>query len=323
MATRKQKAKVGLFLVICILLIAGGVLLISGYRHEPKVKYWSEFHESVLGLGTNSIVTYLGVPVGRVSNIVVTDRNTAHVDMEIILAKVTLRPGVEAKLVLYSLATGTLAIGLSGGNPDPDADMLPPDSEIPSTPSLVETVSSQIEKLLDGVNEAVDKINTILGDVDEGEVQGLVDSASDFMEKAKEFADKANEFMQKLSDNADGGIADFRELIKSIDDLVGDTKDTVQALEKQIKALDLGTTNTALNSALDNIDKLAERLQQTAGALEQTGEGATHSIQNIQLNLRETMQVLNESLNSIKDLADYLLQDPSSLIRGKGRPRGD
>ena len=321
MATRKQKAKVGLFLVICILLIAGGVLLISGYRHEPKVNYWSEFRESVLGLGTNSVVTYLGVPVGRVSNILVTDWYTAHVDMEIILAKVTLRPGVEAKLVLYSLATGTLAIGLDGG--DPLLPMLPPDSEIPSTPSLVETVSSQIEKLLDGVNEAVDKINNILGDVDEGEVQGLVDSASDFMEKAKEFADKANEFMQKLSDNADGGIADFRELIKSIDDLVGDTKETVQALEKQIKALDLGTTNTALNSALDNIDKLAERLQQTAGALEQTGEGATHSIQNIQLNLRETMQVLNESLNSIKDLADYLLQDPSSLIRGKGRPRGD
>jgi len=320
-ATRKQKAKVGLFLVICILLIAGGVLLISGYRHEPKVNYWSEFRESVLGLGTNSVVTYLGVPVGRVSNILVTDWYTAHVDMEIILAKVTLRPGVEAKLVLYSLATGTLAIGLDGG--DPLLPMLPPDSEIPSTPSLVETVSSQIEKLLDGVNEAVDKINNILGDVDEGEVQGLVDSASDFMEKAKEFADKANEFMQKLSDNADGGIADFRELIKSIDDLVGDTKETVQALEKQIKALDLGTTNTALNSALDNIDKLAERLQQTAGALEQTGEGATHSIQNIQLNLRETMQVLNESLNSIKDLADYLLQDPSSLIRGKGRPRGD
>jgi phospholipid/cholesterol/gamma-HCH transport system substrate-binding protein len=320
-ATRKQKAKVGLFLVICILLIAGGVLLISGYRHEPKVNYWSEFHESVLGLGTNSVVTYLGVPVGTVSNIFVTDENTAHVDMEITLAKVTLRPGVEAKLVLYSLATGTLAVGLSGGNPN--ADMLPPGSEIPSTPSLVETVSSQIEKLLDGVNEAVDKINTILGDVDEGEVQGLVDSASGFMEKAQEFADKANEFMQKLSDNADGGIADFRELIKSIDGLVGDTKDTVLALEKQIKALDLGTTNTAFNSALDNIDKLAARLQQTAGAVERTGDGATNSLQNIQLNLRETMQVLNESLNSIKDLAEYLLQDPSSVIRGKGRPKGD
>ena len=321
MATRKQKAKVGLFLIICILLIAGGVLLISGYRHEPKVKYWSEFHESVLGLGTNSVVTYLGVPVGTVSNIKVTDEYTAHVDMEIIVNKVTLRPGVEAKLVLYSLATGTLAVGLSGG--DPHADMLPPGSEIPSTPSLVETLSSQIEKLLDSVNEAVDKINNILGDVEEGEVQGLVDSASDFMEKAQAFADKANEFMQTLADNADGGIADARELIKSVDDLVGDTKETVQALEKQIKALDLGTTNTTLNKALENIDKLAERLQETAGAIEKTGEGATNSIQNIQLNLRETMQVLNESLNSIKDLADYLLQDPSSLIRGKGRPRGE
>ncbi|HUW62633.1 MAG TPA: MlaD family protein [Candidatus Bathyarchaeia archaeon] len=321
MATRKQKAKVGLFLVICILLIAGGVLLISGYRHEPKVNYWSEFHESVLGLGTNSVVTYLGVPVGRVSNIVVTDGYTAHVDMEIILAKVTLRPGVKAKLVLYSLATGTLAIGLEGG--DPLLPMLPPDFEIPSTPSLVETVSSQIEKLLDGVNEAVDKINTILGDVDEGEVQGLVDSASDFMEKAQEFADKATEFIQELADNADGGIADFRELIKSIDDLVADTNETVQALEKQIQALDLGTTNTTLNNALDSIDELAERLQETAGAVEKTGEGAANSIQNIQLNLRETMQALNEALNSIKDLADYLLQDPSSVIRGKGRPKGD
>ncbi|MCX5772798.1 MAG: MlaD family protein [Candidatus Hydrogenedentes bacterium] len=321
MATRKQKAKVGLFLIICALLIAGGVLLISGYRHEPKVKYWSEFHESVLGLGTNSVVTYLGVPVGTVSDIRVTDEYTAHVDMEIIVAKVTLRPGVEAKLVLYSLATGTLAIGLSGG--DPSLPMLPPGSEIPSTPSLVETLSSQIEKLLDSVNEVVDKINSILGDVEEGEVKGLVESASDFMKKAQEIADNANEFMQKLSDNAEGGITDFRELVKDLDELVGDTKETVLALEKQIKALNLGETNAAVDKALQSIDKLAERLQATAGAIEKTGEGANNSIQSIQLNLRETLLVLNESLNSIKDLADYLLQDPSSLIRGKGRPKGE
>jgi ABC-type transporter Mla subunit MlaD len=312
---------VGLFLIICLLLIVGGLLLISGYRHEPKINYWCEFHEPVLGLGTNSIVTYLGVPVGRVSNIYVTGENTAHVDMEIIVDKVMLHPGVEAKLVMYSLATGTLAVGLAGG--DPSLPMLPPDSEILSTPSLVETLSSQIEKLLDSVNSAVEKINSILGDVEEGEVQGLVNSASDFMKKAQEFADKANEFMQTLSDNADGGIADARKLIKNIDGLVTDTKEAVQALGKQIEALDLGTTNTTLNSALDNIDKLAERLQDTAGAIEQTGEGATSSIQNIQLNLRETMQVLNEALNSIRDLADYLQQDPSSLVRGKGRPKGE
>ena len=56
MATRKQKVKVGLFLVICSLLIAGGVLLISGFKHEVRIPYWVEFDESVLGLSAGSLV---------------------------------------------------------------------------------------------------------------------------------------------------------------------------------------------------------------------------------------------------------------------------
>ena len=64
MATRAQKAKVGIFLVISAVLITGSVFMIQGLNREPTSTYWVNFHESVLGLGVGGLVEYMGAGGG-------------------------------------------------------------------------------------------------------------------------------------------------------------------------------------------------------------------------------------------------------------------
>jgi len=301
LATRKQKAKVGFFLVVCTLIIAGGILLISGYKKEPSVNYWIEFSESVLGLASGSQVMYLGVPIGTVSDIYVTHENKAHVTIKVNPNKVTLHEGVQAQLVLYSLATGTMSIILTGGELDQPA--LRPGSEIPSKPSLVESVSSRIESILSDLDSIIGTVKTGLVGMQEGDLAEVVDDAGQLIKNA-------NETMANVKENAEGGIDDFRKLIQ-------ESSETVSTIRQKIQNLDLDKTSENFNQALDEIAALAQRLQDSVVTVNDLVKSAEHRTGNLEYSFRETLKSLNDSLNAIRELADFLKNNPSALVRGR------
>ncbi len=320
MATRRQKTRVGLFLIACALLIAAGLVVVSGYKHEAKSNYEVEFNESVLGLSSGSVVVYQGVPVGNVSDIFVTNGNKAHVEVEITQGKVTLREGVQAQLVLYSLATGTMAISLSGGNPQ--GPPLPPGSMIKSTPSLIENVSSRVEEMLDELSSIAGTLRQGLTGMEEGDLTALVDEASRLLKEGKGFLDDARTTLNDVSGRAETGIEEFEKLIVDARKLITDTNQAVNTARGKIEALDIDRTEQSVNEALNEFTELADQLQKSADSFDQTTRAAMHEATNVHYSLRQTMDVLNEALSAVRDLADYLSQDPSSLVRGKGKPKG-
>lgn len=320
MATKKQKVRVGLFLIACALLIAAGLVVVSGYKHEAKINYEVEFNESVLGLSSGSVVVYQGVPVGNVSDIFVTNGNKAHVEVEITQGKVTLREGVKAQLVLYSLATGTMAISLSGGNPL--GKPLPPGAMIESTPSLIENVSSRIEEMLDELSSIAGTLRQGLVGMEEGDLTALVDEANRFLKEGKGFLDDARTTLNDVSGRAEAGIEEFEKLIADARKLVTDTNQAVNTARGKIEALDIDRTEQSVNEALNEFTELADQLQKSADSFDQTTRAAMHEATNVHYSLRQTMDVLNEALSAVRDLADYLSQDPSALVRGKGKPKG-
>jgi ABC-type transporter Mla subunit MlaD len=152
-ATRGQKTKVGIFLVICLAIMTGTLTYTSGLYKEEGVDYYIEFNESVLGVLEGGVVEYLGVPVGKVTDITVTQNNRARVSVSIDPYKILLRDGVEAQIVIYSIAAGTMAISLSGGDKG-NNKVVPREltlaSEGPDDSSYLRNVA---EKLLEGFEE--------------------------------------------------------------------------------------------------------------------------------------------------------------------------
>lgn len=319
MATRTQKTKVGLFIVICVVLAAGSLLMLSGYKHEEKIPYWIEFEESVLGLTTDSTVEYLGVPVGKVSNIYVTKDNKAHTDILITKSKVTLREGVTAQLVLYSLATGTMIVQLQGGDGKP----LPPGHEIPAQKSLITAVSSRIENILDDLRDITETVKNGLEGMQEGDLASLFDDADSFIASGQEFLSQATETLSDVKGQAQSGLDDFKDLAQDVKKLVRDTDTAVKKASKKIESFEVSQTQENLNKVLADISALSERLQQSANALDTMSRRALHEAGNVEFNLRETLRTLSESLDAVRDLTTYLKKDPSALIWGKGKPKGE
>ena len=161
MATRSQKTKVGIFMIGAILLFALSLFFVSGYYGDGGHHYSMQFENTILGLYEGAIVEYLGVTVGKVRNIkVLEDNNLPIVEIALDPAKVTLYKGVEAKLSLYSMAAGTMAISLTGG--DPEQGELRPGSRIPTAPSAITAISTQVIDMMDQMMCLVDCVVVLL-----------------------------------------------------------------------------------------------------------------------------------------------------------------
>lgn len=323
MATRVQKIKVGAFLLICSTIIVAGLLLVAGYRSGNEISYVVVFDKSVLGLYTGGLVQYLGVPVGTVDNIYVSNDGKAHVEILVDPAKVTLRQGVEASLEFYSFATGTMCIALSGG--DPNGKELPEGSIIPVGSSFMESVSSQLAEAMPRITELLDEFAAALEGMEEGAIGNIINNVRDMTDQGKTFLDSANEMVAELRDDVEGGLADFRETAKKVNDLVDSAKkladkanETLESVNAKLEPMDF----TAIEAQWrEEFGSLSNRIQETTKTFEETAKSLTYGTDNMQHGLLETMQKLNEALDAFRDLAEYLQKDPSALIRGPARQK--
>lgn len=329
MATRAQKAKVGTFLLMSAALVAGGAYFISQYGKGGEVHYVVEFTESVLGLSTGSPVVYQGMTVGTVENMLVEpgldeDGNRvllSHVDIAVNPAKVTLYQGVRAKLVMLSIATGSLTVYLAGG--DPSMPPLPEHAVIPVEKSLLEAVSSRVEDVLDNVGEIAASLKRILAEVEPDDVRKIMKNADLVMENAKQATANLDSAIEGIRGDTEGGLKDLRDLINRVKDLADNTNVLIQNVTGKLEPVDVSVTQKKLNEVLDNVNALTNRLNAFSDTLSRATESVAHDAGNVEYGVREGLRSLTQTLDSLRELIEYLQQNPSALVRGKGTPKGE
>lgn len=323
-ATRRQKLKVSIFLILCIGTMVVGSLVVSGVYQEPGLRYWLEFNESVLGLYEGGMVEYLGVPVGKVREIYVTENQLAHVEIVIDPTKVSLRQGVEGKLVIYSIAAGTMAISLSGGDPQ-SAEILE-NSQIPAKQSTIEAFSSQLTDIMEELSSTLKDVSAIGKEV-RTQIESLDDKAvSDIVHQVRDLVGKSEEFLT----HTDGLVIEATEAVKDVRGHANSLVDTVKARSQDLERLSkkietLAETYTKRGEEL-NVGELQQQVNalmlQVTEALEQMDTVAAnlvHQTGNVEYSLRATMTELRDALESVRGLANQLKEDPSALIRGRGK----
>ncbi len=311
-------------MLLNVVVLGGLLFFISGYGQGRDVRYWIEFDESILGLNEGSIIEFKGVPVGKVSGIRVTDEGLAHVDVRINPDKVELHEGVTAKLVIYSLATGMMAVSLEGG--DATAPRLAPGSRIPNSPSLVTSFLTQIQGaqgLIDDIRAIAQQIRKGLEGVKEGELTEIVRNSGLLITDARHFVETAQEDLKRLTDKAEPGIANFTKLTEDLSVLSHDANTLVKTLQAKIEPMQLAQTEQNVQKALVDLSGALQRLSTTLDTVNGTAQGISARTDNVEYSLRETLTSLQATLESIRTLVDYLNQDPAALIRGRAVPKGD
>lgn len=323
MATRKQKVKVGIFLVSCFLLIAGGIVMIIGLFEDQGKNYWIEFEESVLGLYEGGMVEYMGVPIGKVKEIRVSEKGFARVDIIVNPRKVTLYQSVEAQLVIYSLAAGTMAVSLDGGSPSEKE--LPVGSRITAKRSTITAVSSRIEELMDNITGIATTIRTGLSGLSEGDLNAIVEKVDELLNKGNTFLDDTDALVGEATETVTGLRDDAKKVIDEVTDLSKDVRELTQKLngfvdtaKQKIEQVDVPHTQEQLNRVLDNVAGLTEKLNKTMEQINELEANALHKADNVDYNLRRSLDEVSQAIESMRLFVDQLRNDPSSLVRGKG-----
>jgi len=322
LATRKQKIKVSVFLLACVGIFTVATLVITRVYQDVGDNYWLEFDESILGLYEGGLVEYQGVPVGKVSNIFVTPRQKPHVEVTIDPKKVQLRRGVEGRLVIYSIAAGTMAISLSGG--DPKAPILPPGSQIPTKRSTIEAISKQLTDVMERVSNILDDVEKKLAAIHEDDIQEIVGKVKGILNKGDELASKGSTFM----DETTGAVRDAREEIRKVAAMLAERNEDLKKVMKSLQDLldtsrgkvaevDVRTVQERLTRTLDDISALSRKAAQMLDQAGTVAENVTREAGDVEYGLRQTMGELRDTFTELRLLVEELRREPSQVVRGK------
>jgi len=323
-----QKLKVGVFLLTCAILMASGFTIVSKLYRSAGMHYKIEFTGSVLGLNEGSIVEYRGVPIGKVERISVTDNDLALAQIVVDPLKVTLKEGVEAKLVIYSLAAGTMAISLSGSRPD--APPLHSNSKIPSRVSTLDAVSSQMETLMQNLNEISDKVRSGITGLEKGKLADAVYHFDDLICKGQDVLDRGqvlvDESILTMTDvrGSVGTVTDrFAQLSADVGSLAQELNGLAKEVRDKLAQMDVAKTQEQLNRALENVADISQRINEGVKKLGDATDSTLHEADNVQHSLDTSLRDVSIALESVSALVNQLRSDPASLVRGKAKVQED
>ena len=322
MATRTQKAKVAAFLFACVCIVVSVSVIISGLYEKAGDNYFIEFNETVLGIYEGGLVEYLGVPVGKVVQYWVTTDNLAHVEIIVNPEKVTLREGVEAQLVIYSLATGSMAIELIGG--ELDARRIELGSQIPTKTSLIGSLSTSVGDIVDNLGSILKTFNSGLDGTEEGDFKKIFDEAksalkkmNEFLDGGGEFVDEATDTVQQLRGKVEGLLDDFKVLGEDMSGLIHKADKLVTVTTGKIEDVKMPELQERLTVVLERIATVSANLNTVLEDFDTLSETALHEISNLEHSLRTSLGEITDTFETVRNLGDQLQKDPSSIVRGK------
>jgi phospholipid/cholesterol/gamma-HCH transport system substrate-binding protein len=290
MARQKTNLIIGLFVILGVLMGVAAIIWVGATSYFLKGQtYISYFDESVQGLQINSAVKFRGVDVGLVESIrVAPDNRNIGVVMKINM-KDDLQKTAVAQLKAAGI-TGIMFVELDLRKPG-EKD-LSPKIDFPSEYPIIASRSSEMQRLVAGINEIVAKFNQI-------DAKGISDQlisttkALEDLIKGKEITslvsrlDAAAGNLERLTGRADKILGGLR-----LEQVLADARETLNGAR-----LLLATTNDQV---------LAMKLPATLG-----------EVRDIARNLQATSNNLNQSSETLEMLLQRLYERPSDILFGK------
>jgi paraquat-inducible protein B len=313
---------VGGFVLGAVALVLGAVVFFSaGDWFEPKERFVVFFPGSVRGLNPGAPVTMRGVKIGEVKHVTALSTGKAdpliqievqiELQREVIeaprgielpwanvrgaeLARRLIAAGVRARLMSQSLLTGQKYIELDILPREPArlAGLERPYPELPTTPTAMERMGQRTEALmekladlpldqmLEDVRQAVQSLRTLL---DSPDLRGTLAGARR----------GADQLAPALAD-VRAAVGDARRLIDTLgDEAKGTGSEARQTMQKA-------------RDALDRVERAASRLDGTA-------EGADEA----RVRASQTLEELDRTLKSLRNLVDYIQTHPEAVVLGK------
>ena len=290
MARQKTNLIIGLFVILGVLMGVVAIIWVGATSYFQKgATYVSYFDESVQGLQLNSAVKFRGVDVGLVESIrVAPDNRNIGVVMKINMRD-DLQKNAVAQLKSAGI-TGIMFVELDLRKPDePD---LSPKIEFPSEYPIISSRSSELQRLVAGVNEIVQKFNQV-------DAKGISDQLI-ATTKALEEVIKGKQITSILA-RVDAAAGNLDRLTARADKILGEA-----GLDKTMAEARETIKGAQAMLATINDQVLGMQLPATLGKTREIGR-----------ELQATSQNLRQSSETMEMLLQRIYDRPSDLLFGK------
>lgn len=329
MATKSQKIKLGIFLIVSVALFVFSLILLTGMEMwQEQDRYYIEFKESVSGLEIGAPVKLRGVGVGSVTNIRLDPENVEVVKVYISVEQDTpIKTDTKAFINMQGI-TGLKFIELAEGTGQ--SEKLPPGNRIDAGQTMLEQLTGRasdiglkIEKVLNNVlyitrAENRRRVDSILANTDKSveNLNKLSTDTSATLEEArkmvKENREPVNELLVSLSENSrranttldeiSATSAETRRAIRAmkLGETVADARETNAMVQERLESLEVDKTMKQVASALDTFRVLLTEV--------------TETLSQNQDQFRATLYNLRMASESLKEFSRSLESKPSRLI---------
>ncbi|MEO7254699.1 MAG: MlaD family protein [Casimicrobium sp.] len=288
----------GAALIAAVLWLSAGI---TGKKHYDT--YQSIIRESVAGLSLDAPVKYLGVNVGKVSEIVIDPKDSSQVRLRFRIETGTpIKEDTEAVLKTQGL-TGIAFVELTGGTAGAKALVAANGDDIPTITSKL-SLSTRLENVLTTVLANVDRMSDSLNAVfDAGNRAALKQTLADTSTLMHELAAQKG--------NLSAGIEDAARIARN----------TAQASAKFGKAIDRITAAAdRITVAADSVDKLGKTATTASESAARSVDAAANGIQKVAADsgpaLTQLLEELNQLAASLQRLSEQTAQNPNSLLLG-------
>lgn len=299
MESKVNFAVVGAFMVVLgAALIAGVLWLSSGkYIRVAYDRYVIYMNESVSGLNTDSPVRYRGVQVGRVRRIALAPGDGERVQLTIDVERGTPVKQDTVAILQSQWLTGTAHVELSGGSRKAPPLTARPDEEypvIPSGPSLMLRLDTQVSALLENLNRSSERFNALL---DERNRNTFKQMLANLEVLSRTLASRAAEI--------DSGVADAARTMQNTVRLTSELSQLVERVRRSADAFDQMTSEGARAGA-----SAARAMESARIGIDEFSGRTLPQTQALVTDLRSLTA-------SLKRFSDELERDPSALLRGR------
>lgn len=281
METRANYVIVGSFVVGLTIAALVFVLWISRVDFGNGASLYDIFFEgSVSGLRVNEDVRYHGIPIGKVKDIAVDPKNIDRVRVRVAITETGLmREDVIASIEIQGL-TGYAYIQIQGGgssSPLLKAKEDHPYPIIPSQPSKIDLLFTNVPHILSSVYELSEQLNELFD---------------------KENRDEVRHLMKNLS-KISGQLAEGRN---SLENLVQESRNTLRQVNQSVASFS-EDMRTSLNVFSRTVEEIRLTIRDNQGDVEKT------------LNdLPKTLGQVRRAADELRKLTRELERNPLGLL---------
>jgi phospholipid/cholesterol/gamma-HCH transport system substrate-binding protein len=308
MVSKAQKFRMGLFVLICSVLLIIFLVSVAGNRlMEKRDVYYIHYENvSIIGLQVGGSVKYHGISIGRVDEITI-DPN----DVQRIIVKISIQEGTPIKEDLEAALspvgiTGLMQIELSGGTNE--ARTLTPGSKIKSGESFLQNMSGKAEIITEKIDKLLDNFNELTNAKNQQRISSIIENVDTFVAESKQP-------IGNIITNADSTII-YLNLIAS--DLATTMQRITTIMESnKIDTIIDNTEKVSSDLAKINYDETLGQLNELITTANATMEHIDVAILNSQQDLKISIETMREVMDNLNDFTRQLTEDPTILWRSR------